>query len=122
MVKSVEEISLKKKYRYLEDSKNYTSTLYSLLVDNVDKPGYSDICDVLLQVSKKLDNTQSVEALINRLVNYIRITASTYKIIFSKKEEELIIKLGVIGQKAGLNGQYMADFSDKSQFYSVFDQ
>jgi len=113
---------LKKKYRYLEDSKNYTSTLYSLFVDNVDKPGYSDICDVLLQVSKKLDNTQSVEALINRLVNYIRITASTYKIIFSKKEEELIIKLGVIGQKAGLNGQYMADFSDKSQFYSVFDQ
>lgn len=29
-----------------------------------------------------------------------------------------MIDLGVIGQKAGLNGSYMSDYSDKSQFYS----
>ncbi|KRK63859.1 hypothetical protein FC72_GL001098 [Companilactobacillus tucceti DSM 20183] len=44
------------------------------------------------------------------------------KIHFLKPEEDLIIDLGYFGQKAGLNGQYMADFSDKSQFYSFTEQ
>ncbi|MDN6771361.1 MAG: bacteriocin immunity protein, partial [Lactococcus sp.] len=32
------------------------------------------------------------------------------------------IQLSIIGQKAGLNGAYMADFSDKSQFYKFGQQ
>jgi len=113
---------LRKNNILLDDAKIYTNKLYLLLIDRKDDAGYGDICDVLFQVSKKLDSTKNVEALINRLVNYIRITASTNRIKFSKDEEAVIIELGVIGQKAGLNGQYMADFSDKSQFYSIFER
>ena len=113
---------LRKNNVLLDDAKIYTNKLYSLLSDRKNSIGYSDVCDVLFQVSKKLDSTNNVEALINRLVNYIRITASTNRMHFSKDEEAMIIELGVIGQKAGLNGQYMADFSDKSQFYDVFEK
>ncbi|MBK4759020.1 bacteriocin immunity protein [Enterococcus faecium] len=36
---------------------------------------------------------------------------------YSSKEENLIIQLGEFGKKAGLNGLYRGEFSDKSQFY-----
>lgn len=81
-----------------------------------------DILDVLLKVNQKLDTEKHPERLINRLIQYIRITASTGKISFSSEEEKLTIQLSVIGQKAGLNGSYMADFSDKSQFYQFGEQ
>ena len=55
-------------------------------------------------------------------VNCIRSVALAGRIHFPKKEEVLIIDLGVLGQRAGLNGVYMADFSDKSQFYSIFEE
>ena len=81
-----------------------------------------DILDVLLKVNQKLDTEKHPERLINKLIQYIRITASTGKINFSSEEEKLTIQLSVIGQKAGLNGSYMAEFSDKSQFYKFGEQ
>ena len=81
-----------------------------------------DILDVLAQVYRKLPEAKNPEAVLNRLVNYIRSVALAGRIHFPKKEEALIIDLGVLGQRAGLNGAYMADFSDKSQFYSIFEE
>lgn len=81
-----------------------------------------DILDVLLKVYQKLDTEKHPERLINRLNQYIRITASTGKISFSSEEEKYTIQLSVMGQKAGINGSYMADFSDKSQFYKFGEQ
>ncbi|VDG25297.1 bacteriocin immunity protein [Lactiplantibacillus mudanjiangensis] len=81
-----------------------------------------DIIDVLTQVDAKLDSAKNPEALINRLVNYVRSVALKGKLHFPTDEEKLLIDLSVFGQKAGLNGQYMADFSDKSQFYSLFEE
>lgn len=92
--------------------------LYDMLANGDNQSGHMlDILDVLLAVYKKLDKAKHPERLINRLNQYIRITASTGKINFSSEAEQLIIELGTIGQKAGINGSYMADFFDKSQFY-----
>lgn len=76
-----------------------------------------DIMDVLLQVIKNITSVKNPAVLVNRLVNYIRSVALAGRIHFSKPEEDLIIKLGVFSQKAGLNSAYLADFSDKSYFY-----
>ena len=76
-----------------------------------------DIEDVLLQVYKKIDTVKNPEALINRLVQYIRSISLKGRLHYSSKEENLIIQLGEFGKKAGLNGLYRGDFSDKSQFY-----
>lgn len=81
-----------------------------------------DILDVLAQVYRKLPEAKNPEAVLNRLVNYIRSVALAGRIHFPKKEEALIIDLGVLGQRAGLNGVYMSDFSDKSQFYNIFEE
>ncbi|WP_416353407.1 bacteriocin immunity protein [Agrilactobacillus fermenti] len=81
-----------------------------------------DITDVLAQVYRKIDTAKNPEALVNRLVNYIRIVSSKGKLHFPPAEEKSMIDLGAIGQRAGLNGLYMADFSDKSQFYSYTEQ
>lgn len=81
-----------------------------------------DILDVLGQVDKKLGTAKNPEALINRLVNYVRSMAIKGRIHFADEEERLMISLSVYGQKAGLNGLYMADFSDKSQFYSLLEE
>ncbi|MCD2257468.1 bacteriocin immunity protein [Lactobacillus sp. CC-MHH1034] len=81
-----------------------------------------DITDVLAQVYQKIDTAKNPEALVNRLVNYIRIVSSKGRLHFPPAEEKLMIDLGAIGQRAGLNGSYMADFSDKSQFYSYTEQ
>lgn len=81
-----------------------------------------DIIDVLNQVEKKVDSDKNPESLIIKMINYIRSMAMKGKIHFLKPEESIIIDLGTFGQKAGLNGQYMADFSDKSQFYSFNEE
>lgn len=103
------------------EAKHNIELLYLSLQSKLIVPDIRDITDVLLQVNKQIDTSKNPEALINRMVNYIRITASSEKLHFSKADEKLIIDLGVIGQQAGLNGQHMADFSDKSQFYSYAD-
>lgn len=100
------------------EAKHNIELLYLSLQSKLIAPGIRDITDVILQVNKQIATSKNPEALANRMVNYIRITASSEKLHFSKADEKLIIDLGVIGQRAGLNGQYMADFSDKSQFYS----
>lgn len=76
-----------------------------------------DIIDVLQQVDSTLDKSKDPESLINHLVNYIRSQAIKGRLHFPKSQEEAIMNLGVIGQRAGWNSQYMANFSDKSQFY-----
>src|SRR5574337_1013989 len=98
--------------------KNLINNLYNLLEERTNKSKeILDILDVLSQVNKKLDKERHPEVLINKLNQYIRITASTGKIKFSNAEAKLTIESSIIGQKAGINGSYMADFSDKSQFY-----
>lgn len=81
-----------------------------------------DIIDVLAQVYRKLPETKNPEALLNRLVNYIHSVALAGRIHFPTNEEKLIADIGVLGQRAGLNGVYMADYSAKSQFYSIFEE
>ncbi|MHC9533466.1 bacteriocin immunity protein [Dellaglioa sp. BT-FLS60] len=104
-------------------AKKYIYDLISTLkLRQNQSPELLDIIDVLSQVYKKLDSAKNPPALINRLVNYIRSISIKGKIHFPSNEESLIIELGVIGQKAGLNGLYMADFSDKSQFYSYLEK
>ena len=103
--------------------KEIVSDLYNRLVKRDTKSSeLLDILDVLLKVYQKLDTEKHPERLINKLIQYSRITASTGKINFSSEEEKLTIQLSVIGQKAGLNGSYMAEFSDKSQFYKFGEQ
>ncbi|TBX38344.1 bacteriocin immunity protein [Lactiplantibacillus paraplantarum] len=80
-----------------------------------------DIMDVLTQADKKIATVKNPEALVNRLVNYIRSVAIKGRMHFPDDEEKLMIDLGSIGQKAGLNGAYMADYSDKSQFYGLLE-
>lgn len=84
-------------------------------------PEMRDILDVLGQVHKKITKVKNPPALVNRLVNYIRIRSSAGKLHYPKNQEALLIDLSVIGQQAGWNGLYRADFSDKSQFYSIFE-
>ena len=81
-----------------------------------------DIIDVLAQVYRKLPETKNPEALLNRLVNYIRSVALAGRIHFPTNIEKLIADIGILGQRAGLNGVYMADYSAKSQFYSIFEE
>lgn len=107
----------------VEDAKGDIHELYNLLSKRGEQPAeLLDITDVLLQVYQKLDKEKNPATLLNRLVNYIRNAALKGRLHFSKKEEGLIIQLGVFGQKAGLNGIYQGDYSDKSQFYSYLEQ
>ncbi|WP_261978996.1 bacteriocin immunity protein, partial [Lactiplantibacillus plantarum] len=57
-----------------------------------------DIIDVLMQVDKKITTTKNPEALVNRLVNYIRSVAIKGRLHFPDEEEKLMIDLGIIGQ------------------------
>ncbi|KRK45725.1 bacteriocin immunity protein [Dellaglioa algida] len=105
------------------EAKTDIQNLRTLLEEHQPKStGILDIDDVLTQVYKKLDSSHNPEALINRLVNYIRSIALADHLHFPENQEKLIIGLSAIGQKAGLNGLYMADFSDKSQFYSYIEE
>lgn len=105
------------------ESKNNIEALLHLLENRpVKSSELLDIIDVLSQVYSTIDIAKNPEALINRLVQYIRSVGIKGRLYFPKNEEKLIINLGSIGQKAGLNGLYMADFSDKSQFYTISEQ
>ena len=97
------------------------SLLQLLTVRPDQTPELQDIQDVLSQVYKKIDRVDNPEALVNRLVNYIRIKSSDGKINYPKDQENLMMDLSWIGTRAGWNGLYMADFSDKSQFYSILE-
>lgn len=106
-----------------EEAKEKIHELYNLLSRREEQPSeILDITDVLLQVYKKLDQEKNPAALLNRLVNYIRNASLKGRLHYTKKEEILMIQLGVLGQKAGLNGIYQGDYSDKLQFYSYREQ
>ena len=97
--------------------------LYSLLNNRNDKSQeLLDILDVLGQVYKNIDDSKHPEALVNRLVNFIRSTAIRGRLNFPKNQETLIINLSALGQKAGLNGNELGNTSDKSQFYNWNEQ
>ena len=70
--------------------KELVNNLYKMLEKRTNKSkDILDILDVLVQVNKKLDKEKTPAVLINKLNQYIRITASTGKIHFSNEEEEL---------------------------------
>ena len=77
-----------------------------------------DITDVLFKIYKKIDTAKYPEILVNKLVNYIYIVGFDNKIRFIDNDEKLLIELGDISKKAGINSKYKANFTDKSQFYS----
>ncbi|MBO1307283.1 bacteriocin immunity protein [Enterococcus sp. 669A] len=105
-----------------ETAQELVHDLYNCLVKQPDpSEGLQDIVDVLLQVYKKLDTAKNPEALVNRLVNYIYSVGLASRVHFDKKEEQLLIDLSVIGQRAGLNGVYRSNTSDKTQFFGYLD-
>lgn len=100
------------------NEKDIIHELYNLLnKHNEQSNELLDIQDVLLQVYKNLDNYKNSEIMLNRLVQYIRSVSLKGRLHYSSAEERLIIQLGEYGKKAGLNGLYRGNFSDKSQFY-----
>ncbi|ARY92611.1 MULTISPECIES: bacteriocin immunity protein [Lacticaseibacillus] len=97
-------------------SKQYVHELYNSLVKHkAQSSELYNLTGVLMQVYKKLDHVHAPESLVNRLVNYVNIVGFT-NIHFSKKEEQIFMKLEDISQLASWNGLYMADFTDKSLF------
>ena len=84
----------------LTNERTTIHALYNCLCERKEQSNeLLDIEDVLLQVYKKFS------------------ISLKGRLHYSSKEENLIIQLGEFGKKAGLNGLYRGDFSDKSQFY-----
>ncbi len=111
---------MKRKEQKEQDRINAKKEISSLLaeLERREHPAeLLDIIDVLQQVYQTIDQASEPEIVINHLVNYIRSQAIKGRLHFPKSQEEAIMNLGVIGQRAGWNSQYMANFSDKSQFY-----
>ncbi len=44
------------------------------------------------------------------------------RVPFSREEDKLLIRLGDLSKKSGLNGRNRASFDDKSQFYGLFEK
>ncbi|EUJ21804.1 bacteriocin immunity protein [Listeria aquatica] len=104
-------------------SKELIHDLYNKLSKRSDPSNeLLDILDVLYQVYLKIDTVNNPEAYVQRLVNYIYSVGLKGRLYFPEDENRLIAELGIIGQKAGLNGLYKANYGDKSQFYSYFDE
>lgn len=107
----------------IKETKEVIHELYNSLMDRPQKPsGLLDITDVLLQVYKKLDTVRYPEYLINKLVNYIYSVGFDQKIRFMGRDGELLRKLADESKKAGINSRYRADYSAKSQFYSLSEE
>ncbi|MGM0212778.1 bacteriocin immunity protein [Enterococcus sp. AZ109] len=105
-----------------ETAQELVHNLYNYLVKQPDpSEGLQDIIEVLLQVYKKLDTAKNPEALVNRLVNYIYSVGFNQHIHFDKPAEKLLNGLSAIGQRAGLNGVYRSNTSDKTQFFGYLD-
>ena len=97
--------------------------LYNRLIQQANpQPKLVEINEVLLQVYQTLETEKNPEPLINRLVNYIYRVGFDNRIRFDREEESLIIELGTIANRAGLNGVYRSAAGDKSQFYPLFNK
>lgn len=70
-----------------DETKNYISKLINILQKNNKSSEMLDIIDVLTQVYLKIDTTKNPEALINRLVHYIRSVAIKGRIYFLQKKK-----------------------------------
>lgn len=102
--------------------KENIKNLYDQLNATEDKNSHLlNITDVLMQVYNKLDKSKDPVVLVNHMVNYCYVEGFG-RILLTKSEEALLIELGTYGKEAGLNGRYMANFADKSQFYSIFEE
>ncbi|WP_051932555.1 bacteriocin immunity protein [Carnobacterium inhibens] len=77
-------------------SKEYVHNLYNS-ISHSDLTNVEDLKEVLLNVYSTLDDPQENVSLINRLVNYIYLTAITEKIKFNEEQQNLISKLNDIG-------------------------
>ncbi|GAB5057254.1 hypothetical protein COSHB9_16420 [Companilactobacillus alimentarius] len=55
------------------------------------------------------------------MVNYIYMEAFG-RVHFSREEDNLLIELGDLSKRSGLNGRNRANFNDKSQFYGLFEK
>ncbi|KRK77920.1 hypothetical protein [Companilactobacillus alimentarius] len=44
------------------------------------------------------------------------------RVHFSREEDNLLIELGDLSKRSGLNGRNRANFNDKSQFYGLFEK
>lgn len=75
-----------------------------------------DVKEALLKVYKKLDTVNDDVPVINRLVNFLYFKGFTEHLKFTSSQDKLISELSHIGGKAGLNGSYRSDYTDKSQF------
>ncbi|EOH90808.1 bacteriocin immunity protein [Enterococcus pallens] len=98
-----------------EDLQQTVHELFNSLSKS-DSTEYQEILEVLQKVYLRLQKDESVEALANRLANFIYFKAYTEKIHFTKDQDKMIQKISSIGKYAGLNGSYRADYGDKSQF------
>ncbi|TGD21640.1 bacteriocin immunity protein [Companilactobacillus suantsaicola] len=106
----------------IEKTKKVIHELYNSLHQHPDQSSYLlNITDVLSQVYLKLDTVKNPEAWLSRLVNYIYMEAFS-RVHFSRKEDDLLIELGDLSKKSGLNGRNRASFDDKSQFYGLFEK
>lgn len=59
-------------------------------------------------------------SLLNRMVNYI-YTEGFGRVHLSRDQDRLLIELGDVSKKAGYNGMNRGNFTDKSQFYGLFE-
>lgn len=96
--------------------------LYNSLMKRTEKTtDLQNVTDVLLKVYETLPESKNPESLLSKLVNYIYIVGFNV-LHLTKEEESLLISLGDMSKRSGLNGRYSANFTDKSEFYSYFDK
>lgn len=91
----------------IDHTKKVIHELYNSLMTRPNQTkALLDITDVLFQVYKKIDTAKYPEILVNKLVNYIYIVGFDNKIRFIDNDEKLLIELGDISKKAGINSKY----------------
>lgn len=114
---------MKKDLEIREDSKKHIKGLYDSLMARPEKDSHLlNITDVLKEVYGKIDKDKNPTDLLTRLVKYIYIEGFS-RISLSKTEEADLIALGDISKRGGsATIAYNGNFSDKSQFYSLFER
>ena len=106
----------------IETIKKHIHQLYNSLMKKENKnSALLDICDVLLRCYQIVDQEKYPERLINRLVNYIYVLGHDNHIGFYDDDAVSLRYLANVGKRAGINGVYRANITDKSQFYGLFD-
>jgi len=111
-----------KKEEIKEAAKKQIDVLYDSLMARSEKSSHLlNITDVLKQVDTKINRSKDPAVLISRMVKYIYVEGFS-RITLSKVEENALIELGNLSKDASWNGMNMGNFTDKSQFYSMYEQ